>query len=87
MVTSLWSGIIQHEDRGDGRVSDEYEWAIGLQASFEPLHPKEETPERIVGKIIEVRDDSPWADEEHCRIVLECADGVYDVAKERVKLE
>lgn len=68
-------------------MSGEYDWAIGMPASFERITPDEDTPDRIVGKIIEVRDDSPWPDEEHCRIVLETSSGVYDVAKERVTLE
>lgn len=68
-------------------MTGEYDWAIGLAASFERSTPEDDGPERLVGKIIEVRDDSPWEDEEHCRIVLETPSGVYDVAKERVKLE
>lgn len=65
----------------------DYEWAIGLQASFLPMSADGDPGERISGKIIEVRDDSPWPDEEHCRIVIDAGAKVYDVAKERVDLE
>jgi hypothetical protein len=68
-------------------VSGDYDWAIGLKASFRPLVTDGESTERVVGKIIEVRDDSPWPDEEHCRIVIDTGSEIYDVAKERVNLE
>ena len=68
-------------------MSGEYDWAIGLTASFCPIATDGEPGDRVVGKIIEVRDDSPWPDEEHCRIVIDTGSNVYDVAKERVDLE
>lgn len=65
---------------------DDYEWALGLQASFQPVGADDDE-ERIIGKIIEIRDDSPWPDEEHCRVVLDAGDQKYDVAKHRIDLE
>lgn len=78
---------VTYWNRGAFDVSRDYEWAIGMQASFLPVSANGDPSKRISGKIIEVRDDSPWDDEEHCRIVIDAGTKIFDVAKERVELE
>lgn len=68
-------------------MTEDYEWVIGLQASFQPVTTDGESAERIIGEIIEIRDDSPWPDETHYRFVIDTGSRQYDVAKERVDLE
>lgn len=68
-------------------VTDQYEWILGLRASYQPVSVDGQARERVTGVIVEVRDDSPWPDEEHCRIVIDADGRLHDVAKERVDLE
>jgi len=67
-------------------MADKYDWVIGRRVSFLPLEAETEA-DRITGTVVEIRDDSPWPDEEHYRIVIEGPDREYDVAKERVQIE
>jgi len=66
-------------------MAGKYEWVIGQRASFTPAGAEGE--DTITGEIVDVRNDSPWPEEDHYRIVIDAGDKVYDVAKERVSLE
>lgn len=67
-------------------MDDKYEWVIGRQVSFLPIEAESDS-ERVTGTVLEVRDDSPWPDEEQYRMVIDGPERIYDVAKNRVELE